>query len=45
MESDNEYIYFKKIIIFGTEGSGKSSLTSMFEKKEFTEEAHSDFSN
>ena len=40
MES-KEYICFKKIIIFGSEGSGKSCLTSFFENKEFKEESPS----
>lgn len=35
------YICFKKVIIFGSEGSGKSCLTSYFEKKEFKEESPS----
>jgi GTPase SAR1 family protein len=34
MESD-DYEYFKKIVIFGSSGSGKTSLTSFFEDKKF----------
>ena len=45
MESNNEFIFFKKIVIFGAEGSGKSSLTSMFENMNFSEESPSDYSN
>ena len=37
MESDN-YEYFKKIVIFGSSGSGKTSLTSFFEYKKFKNE-------
>lgn len=33
-----EFGFFKKIIIFGSPGSGKSSLTSIFENKIFKEE-------
>ena len=45
MESKDGFIFFKKIIIFGSESSGKSSLTSMFENKEFKEESHSEERN
>ena len=41
MEPKDEYIFFKKIVIFGSEGSGKSSLTSFFENKSFKEESPS----
>ena len=34
----NDFEYFKKIVIVGISGSGKSSLTSFFENKEFLEE-------
>ena len=33
----NDFVFFKKIMIFGSKGSGKSSLTSIFEKKTFEE--------
>ena len=42
MESNN-FVFFKKIIIFGSLGSGKSSLTYMFENKNFKEQSSSDF--
>ena len=41
MEQKDEYIFFKKVVIIGSEGSGKSSLTSMFENKSFKEESPS----
>ena len=41
----NEYISFKKIITFGAEGTGKSTLTSFFENKAFKEESHSKLGN
>jgi adenylate kinase family enzyme len=42
METNN-FIFFKKIIIFGAPGSGKSSLTSLFENKIFKEQSPSQF--
>lgn len=39
------YVYFKKVIFFGTTGSGKSCLTSELENKEFKEEPPSDSGN
>ena len=33
-----EYISFKKIVIFGSEGTGKSTLTSRFDNKYYKEE-------
>lgn len=41
MEPKDEYVFFKKVVIFGSEGSGKSSLTSIFETKSFNEESPS----
>lgn len=38
MEEKDEYIFFKKVVIIGSEGSGKSSLTSIFENKSFKNE-------
>ena len=37
-----EFVSFKKIIIFGSPGSGKSSLTYLFENKKFEEQSPSD---
>ena len=45
MESDDIYVFFKKVVILGPGGSGKTSLTSMFENKTFKEESSSDFCN
>ena len=33
-----DFVSFKKMIIFGSEGTGKTSLTSRFENKCFKEE-------
>ena len=41
MEKKDDYIFFKKIVIIGSEGSGKSSLTSIFQNKNFKEESPS----
>jgi ABC-type molybdenum transport system ATPase subunit/photorepair protein PhrA len=45
MVSNGDYVFFKKVVILGTEGSGKTSLISIFEDKSFKEEAHSVFRN
>lgn len=37
-----EFISFKKIVIFGSEGTGKSTLTSRFDNNYFKEENPSD---
>ena len=41
-EKDNEFISFKKVIIFGTVGSGKSTLTNSLETRKFSELTHSE---
>ena len=41
-EKDNEFISFKKVIILGTEGSGKSTLTNSLETRKFSELTHSE---
>ena len=42
---DSEYVSYKKLLIFGSEGSGKTSLTKRLEKGSFTEESHSEHGN
>ena len=42
MENSPEFASFKKVVIFGSEGSGKTSLVKMFEKGKFTDETHSE---
>lgn len=42
--AQNDFKYFKKIVIFGSPGSGKSSLTYLFENKIFQEQSPSQFS-
>lgn len=39
----NDFVFFKKIMVFGSEGSGKSSLISIFENKKYEE--NESFSN
>ena len=41
MESQREYDSFKKVLIFGNAGSGKTSLVERLEKGSFTEESPS----
>ena len=45
--SDNqiEYITYKKVIIFGAEGSGKSTLSKSLETGKFSEQTHTENSN
>jgi ABC-type molybdenum transport system ATPase subunit/photorepair protein PhrA len=43
MDSNQEYTFFKKVVIIGSEGSGKSSLISIFETKSFQEESPSNY--
>ena len=45
VEDEIEYASFKKVLIFGSEGSGKTSLTKRLEKGSFTEESHSENGN
>jgi GTPase SAR1 family protein len=40
-----EFISYKKILIFGSEGVGKTSLTTRFENEYFQEEIPSTASN
>ena len=37
-----EYVSFKKVIIFGVEGSGKSTLSKMIETGKFSDETHTE---
>ena len=42
MEATPEYVFYKKVLIFGSEGSGKTSLTKRIEKGNFTNESHTE---
>ena len=39
-EEEIEYISYKKVIIFGAEGSGKSTLSKSLETGKFSEQSH-----
>ena len=45
MEKINDFISFKKLIIFGSKGSGKSTLTNKLQSEIFRTEEFSDISN
>lgn len=42
MENSPEFISYKKLIIFGTESVGKTTLTKSIEKGVFTNETHTE---
>ena len=42
MDNSSEFVSYKKLIIFGAEGSGKTSLTISFGTGSFKNESHSD---
>ena len=39
-EEEIEYVSYKKVIIFGVEGSGKSTLSKTLETGKFSEQSH-----
>lgn len=43
-EDEIEYISYKKVIIFGAEGSGKSTLSKSLETGKFSEQNHTESS-
>ena len=45
MEYNGEFFSFKKILVFGAVGSGKTSFVQRIEKRYFTEEEPSENSN
>ena len=42
MDNVPEFVSYKKLLIFGTEGVGKTSLTKSIEKGAFTDETHTE---
>ena len=38
MEAQVEYISFKKVLMFGDQGTGKSTLSNLLEKEKFLED-------
>ena len=42
MEGSPEFVSYKKVLIFGSEGTGKTSLTKRIERGAFTNESHTE---
>ena len=42
MEGSTEFVSYKKVLVFGATGTGKTTLTKSIEKGVFTEEAHTE---
>lgn len=42
MENSPVFVSYKKVLVFGTEGVGKTSLTKSIEKGAFTNESHTE---
>ena len=42
MENGPEFVSYKKLLIFGTESVGKTTLTKSMEKGAFTNESHTE---
>ena len=42
MESSPEFVSYKKVLVFGAEGTGKTTLAKYIEKGSFSEETHSE---
>ena len=42
MDKTSEFVSYKKLIIFGSEGSGKTTLTTSIERGIFSEQSHTD---
>ena len=42
MEEAPEFVSYKKVLVFGAEGTGKTTLTKFIEKGTFSEVTHSE---
>ena len=40
METSSDFVSFKKVLVFGSEGAGKTSLTKKFENEALEIESH-----
>ena len=45
MENAPEFVSYKKLLIFGTEGAGKTTLSKSLEKGTFSNETHTENGN
>ena len=45
MEGSTEFVSYKKVLVFGAAGTGKTTLTKFIEKGVFTEESHTEDDN
>lgn len=45
MDNQAEFVSYKKVLVFGTLGVGKTSLTKSIEKGIFTNESHTENGN
>ena len=45
MDYSDKFISYKKVVLFGGEGSGKTSLTKRIKEGSFTNESHTDKGN
>ena len=42
MDQTSEFVSYKKLLIFGSEGSGKTTLKSSIERGIFSEQSHTE---
>jgi GTPase SAR1 family protein len=40
METSSDYVSYKKVLVFGSEGTGKTSFTKRLEQDLFEDESH-----
>ena len=45
MEHEPIFVSYKKVVIFGSEGSGKTNLVKRIERGSFANESHTDDGN
>jgi GTPase SAR1 family protein len=42
METSSDYVSYKKVLVFGSEGTGKTSFTKRLEQDLFEDESHTE---